>query len=153
MRKLISIKLKELREVVNAQKLLFYLPSVCYFRETKKILSSASTETVLTVESTNSLEDELDISELFNIPNTFPDFEFNTLLQTTPMGNSILKYYATNECLDNAGRTRLVDIIVKHLYNYIIKKYVFCNKCIWNLQTFQSCTKLQATKKCKIDSF
>lgn len=91
----------------------------------------ASTETVVSSgDSTNILEDiresnfgvDLDISALLDFQHTFPDFELHTLLQTSPMGHSILKYYQTNNCLDTTRRGRLVDIIVKHLYNYIIKK-------------------------------
>ncbi|KAG5864048.1 hypothetical protein JTB14_019409 [Gonioctena quinquepunctata] len=35
------------------------------------------------------------------------------------MGNSVLKYYETKKQFDGTRRTRLVDIIMKHLYNHI----------------------------------
>ncbi|CAG9855336.1 unnamed protein product [Phyllotreta striolata] len=50
----------------------------------------------------------------------FVDFDLKTILLTTPMGNSILKFYEVNNMLDNTRRGRLVDIIVKHLYKHII---------------------------------
>ncbi|XP_074032341.1 uncharacterized protein isoform X2 [Leptinotarsa decemlineata] len=52
----------------------------------------------------------------------FSDFDLKTILQTSPMGNSVLKYYETKKQLDGTRRTRLVDIIMKHLYNHIIKQ-------------------------------
>ncbi|CAH0547165.1 unnamed protein product [Brassicogethes aeneus] len=52
----------------------------------------------------------------------FDDFDLKTLLATTALGKSILSYYAANQNLDNTRRNRLVSIIVKHLYNYIVKK-------------------------------
>ncbi|CAH0553157.1 unnamed protein product [Brassicogethes aeneus] len=51
----------------------------------------------------------------------FPDFDLNTLLQTTVLGNSVLKYYSTYKTLDQTHRNRLVDIIVKHIFNFIVK--------------------------------
>lgn len=49
-----------------------------------------------------------------------PDFDLNTLLQTSPLGNTIINYYKTNSYLDNSHRTRLVDIICKHIYTFIV---------------------------------
>ncbi|KAF5308020.1 hypothetical protein FQR65_LT18285 [Abscondita terminalis] len=49
-----------------------------------------------------------------------PDFDLNTLLQTSPLGKCVLNYYKANQSLDNSNRSRLVDIITKHLYTYII---------------------------------
>ncbi|XP_031351954.1 uncharacterized protein LOC116177194 [Photinus pyralis] len=37
------------------------------------------------------------------------------------MGNSVVTYYQTQKQLDNKRRTRLVDIIIKYLYTYIIR--------------------------------
>ncbi|XP_031327937.1 uncharacterized protein LOC116159147 [Photinus pyralis] len=36
------------------------------------------------------------------------------------MGSSVLNYYETNKQLDNIRRKRLIDIIIKHIYTYII---------------------------------
>ncbi|CAH1106691.1 unnamed protein product [Psylliodes chrysocephalus] len=54
-----------------------------------------------------------------NIENTFlnlirpplPEFDLKTLLETSPLGNSILNYYLANGALDQKRRRRLVDII------------------------------------------
>ncbi|XP_030763798.1 uncharacterized protein LOC115888271 [Sitophilus oryzae] len=51
----------------------------------------------------------------------FEDFDLKTLLLTSPLGKSILNYYKINNKLDNIRRNRLVSIIVKHLYNHIVK--------------------------------
>ncbi|KAJ8913335.1 hypothetical protein NQ315_013306 [Exocentrus adspersus] len=51
----------------------------------------------------------------------FSDFDLYTLLQTSPLGNSVLNFYKSKQCLDNTRRSRLVDIVIKHLYTYIIK--------------------------------
>lgn len=56
------------------------------------------------------------------IKSKFDDFDLKTLLTTSALGKSILSYYAANEKLDNTRRNRLVSIIIKHLYNYIVKK-------------------------------
>lgn len=52
----------------------------------------------------------------------FEEFDLKTLLLTSPLGKSILNYYGTYKKLDNTRRNRLVSIIIKHLYNYIVKK-------------------------------
>ena len=51
---------------------------------------------------------------------TFPHFDLETLLQTTAGGNSILQYYATYGFLSNSKRNQLTDIIIKHIYTYIV---------------------------------
>lgn len=58
-----------------------------------------------------------------NVPfDSFPDFDLTMLLQTTPMGSSILKYYETYNTLNKNKRSLLVDIVIKHLFNYLIKR-------------------------------
>lgn len=52
----------------------------------------------------------------------FPDFDLKTLLQTSPLGNSVLNFYQANQGLDHTRRSRLVDIIMKHIFNFIIKQ-------------------------------
>ncbi|KAF5278704.1 hypothetical protein FQR65_LT15592 [Abscondita terminalis] len=47
-----------------------------------------------------------------------PEFDLNTLLQTSPLGKCVLNYYKANQSLDNSNRSRLVNIITKHLYTY-----------------------------------
>lgn len=64
----------------------------------------------------------LEVSPRLMLSEQFPEFDLKTLLQTTPMGNSVLNYYDTHNTLDNPRRICLVDMIVKHLYVYIIKK-------------------------------
>lgn len=54
--------------------------------------------------------------------NKFPDFSLNNLLLKTAYGKSILTYYDKNKCLDDTHRSRLVDMIVKHIYNYITQQ-------------------------------
>ncbi|CAH0562948.1 unnamed protein product [Brassicogethes aeneus] len=72
-----------------------------------------------------AIENEEIVTE--DISYQFPDFDLKTLLQTSPLG----KFYETNNSLDNLRRGRLVDIIIKHLFNYIVKhrlKYEQYNK-------------------------
>lgn len=70
--------------------------------------------------------------ETFN----FLDFDLKHLLTTSPYGSSILKYYAKNNSLNFSLRTKLVNIIGRHLYIYILKQCVFmtiflCKKIIY----------------------
>jgi len=52
----------------------------------------------------------------------FLDFDLKNLLTVSPYGNSILKYYAKNNSLSYSLRTKLVNIIGRHLYTYILKQ-------------------------------
>lgn len=52
----------------------------------------------------------------------FEDFDLKTLLATSPLGKSVLTYYNVYKKLDNTRRNRLCSIIVKHIYNHIVKK-------------------------------
>lgn len=55
----------------------------------------------------------------------FIDFNLKELLVKAPYGSSILKYYAENNSLNFSLRTKLVSIIARHLYIYMLKQYVF----------------------------
>ncbi|KAB0805329.1 hypothetical protein PPYR_02299, partial [Photinus pyralis] len=134
MRKLISLRIRELQQQDDCN------ASDSTIRETE---SPASTITIYSddpsgiegattpnIHNTTATEVSQDIQFEFidfNVANiitpqlSFPDFDLRTLLQTTPMGSSILKYYQQHNILDHTRRTRLVDIIIKHMYSYIIK--------------------------------
>lgn len=96
------------------------------------ITAQAPTETNSnTCTSNNTLHislDDIEVTNLFESPKTvniqtrktFPQFDLETLLQTSPGGNSILKFYETYSCLDNSKRSQLTDIIIKHIYTYIV---------------------------------
>ncbi|XP_031334783.1 uncharacterized protein LOC116164711 [Photinus pyralis] len=49
------------------------------------------------------------------------EFDLRTLLTTSALGKSVLKFYDTYRMLNGTQQNRLVDIIVKHIYNYIIR--------------------------------
>ncbi|CAG9765773.1 unnamed protein product [Ceutorhynchus assimilis] len=49
---------------------------------------------------------------------SLPEFDLKTLLQTSPLGNSVLQFYNANGSLDQKRRNRLVDIMIKHIFNY-----------------------------------
>lgn len=78
---------------------------------------------------------------------SFSSFDLKTLLSTSALGKSVLKYYETYGKLLNTQQNRLVDIIIKHIYNYIVKRYsIFCffhhplhgwgySRPIWNMMT------------------
>lgn len=75
----------------------------------------------------NSSKDHCDIvieddDFLSFLKQKFEDFDLKTLLQTSPLGKGILQFYNTYNKLDNTRRNRLVSIIIKHLYTYIVKK-------------------------------
>lgn len=54
-------------------------------------------------------------------PILLPDFDLKTLLEVSPLGLLIMKYYEQNKSLDNSKRTLLVDIVCKKIYNYVVK--------------------------------
>lgn len=60
-------------------------------------------------------------SHSVNLLTSFPNFDLETLLQTSPLGLAVLNYYKTYSTLDEKNRNRLVDIIIKHVFQYIIK--------------------------------
>lgn len=59
--------------------------------------------------------------QIMNSP-SFPDFHLKTLLSISPMGTSILKHYETHNSLINSHQNRLVDIIISHIYTYVVKR-------------------------------
>lgn len=61
--------------------------------------------------------------ELLN-PN-FPEFELEELLIKSPEGNWVLNYYKKNRRLNNENQNRLTDVIIKHIYTYLLNKYKF----------------------------
>lgn len=83
------------------------------------VLSSDGNDTNRSAEPTSMIIYEEDILRI--IKSSYEDFDLKTLLLTSPLGKSILTYYKTYNKLDNTRRNRLVSIIVKHLYNYIVK--------------------------------
>ncbi|KAL0098977.1 hypothetical protein PUN28_020917 [Cardiocondyla obscurior] len=78
--------------------------------ERKKITASSSSATSETLVS-------------FDKPN-FPDFDLKDILNKSPYRSIILKYYTEKKTLNPSLRNKLVDIIARHLYNYINKWYV-----------------------------
>ncbi|KAI8427482.1 hypothetical protein MSG28_002015 [Choristoneura fumiferana] len=84
--------------------------------------SSARTNKEVSGDSFSSLpilDDITNILEDINRP-PLPDFDINTLLQTSAHGSSILNYYKRYQCLNAKKRNILVDIIIKHIYTYIV---------------------------------
>lgn len=52
----------------------------------------------------------------------FPNFDLQTLLTISPYGDLILNYYKSHSILTDYLRNKLMDIIVKHVYVYIMKQ-------------------------------
>lgn len=52
----------------------------------------------------------------------FPNFDLQTLLTISPYGDLILTYYKTHNILTDYLRNKLMDILVKHIYVYIMKQ-------------------------------
>lgn len=80
------------------------------------------TDTVTLVESNPVDYVSFDLNELLQTPCSYPDFDLKSLLLHSPMGNAILKYYDKNSLLDDAHRKRMVEIIIRHLYQHIIQQ-------------------------------
>lgn len=57
-----------------------------------------------------------------NFEKLFPSFDLKTLLQIVPHGARVLNYYAEHERLNEPLRNKLVDIIISHVYSYILKQ-------------------------------
>lgn len=53
----------------------------------------------------------------------FPEFDLKILLATTPSGIAVLNFYKENNKLDEKNRNRLVDVIIRHIFDYITKWY------------------------------
>ncbi|KAL4719425.1 hypothetical protein ACJJTC_007178 [Scirpophaga incertulas] len=73
----------------------------------------------------NSLEEILDTSSFLNEQYQrppLPEFDIRTLLQTSAHGCSVLNYYQQFKHLNSKKRNFLVDILVKHIYTYIVNK-------------------------------
>ncbi|KAK9680854.1 hypothetical protein QE152_g38780 [Popillia japonica] len=89
--------------------------------------ASRSNNSTLTVYEENTINNQntediqiLQIESCHNANSDILAFDLETLLNTTPLGNSVLNYYKTNGILDNTRRNRLVDTISKHIFTYII---------------------------------
>lgn len=68
--------------------------------------------------------DNVDIRfvDLYKKKITYKDFDLENLLKTAPLGNSVLNFYKTHNHLDDKHINRLNEIIVRHLYDHIIKQ-------------------------------
>ena len=75
-------------------------------------------EEVLPIDS----EISFSLSDLFPAKCSFPDFDLKTLLETSPCGKSVLQYYSANNGLDSKRKNRLTDIIIRHLFTFIVNK-------------------------------
>lgn len=53
-------------------------------------------------------------------PAVLPEFDLKTLLETTPLGSTILTYYEKYQTFNSAKRSLLVDIIIKKVFNFIV---------------------------------
>lgn len=51
----------------------------------------------------------------------FPEFDLKTLLATSPSGIAVLHFYKENSALDEKNRNRLVDVVIRHIFDFIIK--------------------------------
>lgn len=92
-------------------------------------LKSCSTENII-----NNNNENVMVIPLENLQSSFigfenmivtpsmPDFDLRTLLSTSAKGLSVLNYYQTNKTLTETHRNRLVDLIITHLFTYIIKQ-------------------------------
>lgn len=49
-----------------------------------------------------------------------PDFDLKTVLETTPLGATIIHFYDVHKRLNHSKRSLLVDIICKRIFNYIV---------------------------------
>ncbi|KAK4886435.1 hypothetical protein RN001_002706 [Aquatica leii] len=64
---------------------------------------------------------EYNLVEYSILQPSFPNFDLATLLSTSPFGLSVLNFYKENNNLDYTRRNRLTDIIIKHIFNHIVK--------------------------------
>lgn len=93
-------------------------------------MTDVTSEFDIDIDSNNSIvlinskspEFSVKTNETETLYTSFPEFDLKTLLQTSPMGNSVLCYYEKNKVLNNIKRKRLVDIVIKHIYTYVINK-------------------------------
>ncbi|KAL4710274.1 hypothetical protein ACJJTC_003554 [Scirpophaga incertulas] len=117
-------------------------PQISYrIKLTKKINeyleSTAPTVSISTLDGDSGLTAEkivgeensnitISLSDLFpdatSLQPSFPDFDLRTLLETSPCGKSILNFYISHGKLDSKRKNRLTDIIIRHLFTYIINK-------------------------------
>lgn len=86
-------------------------------------MSESSTSSGLLVPTYNKDTCFLGIEQFFQVPQ-FPDFNLTQLLDESAMGKNVLLHYQKNNILDGYHRTLLVDIIIKHLFTYILKQLV-----------------------------
>ncbi|XP_029158411.1 uncharacterized protein LOC114930728 [Nylanderia fulva] len=97
--------------------------------ETKSTINESETQkkTDINIETTDNTDNEnFTLINTIVIPSNmeesnFIDFNLQDLLVKAPYGGSILKYYAENNSLNFSLRTKLVNIIARHLYIYMLK--------------------------------
>ncbi|CAG9763967.1 unnamed protein product [Ceutorhynchus assimilis] len=88
----------------------------------KKNLPGPSWQNADTSNDVSSGLEELEETLRNLIRPSLPEFDLKTLLQTSPLGNSVLQFYNANGSLDQKRRNRLVDIMIKHIFNHIVKQ-------------------------------
>jgi hypothetical protein len=97
--------------------------------------ATADTEPCLASDAQSSQDSDVENSELSAAQETvfrdittslnrpaLPDFDLKTLLQTSAHGNNIINYYNQYHSLNAKKRNILTDIVIKHLYTYIVNK-------------------------------
>ncbi|KAL4720692.1 hypothetical protein ACJJTC_010139 [Scirpophaga incertulas] len=120
----VRIKLKKkISEFLDSLVSRIYINCVFYFQATTDTATSASSNTDYDFSSVPEQVPDLDISlsDILIAPQ-FQNFDLKTLLETSPCGKSILQFYNTNGCLDTKRRNRLTDIIIRHLFTFIVNK-------------------------------
>ncbi|KAL4705891.1 hypothetical protein ACJJTC_017473 [Scirpophaga incertulas] len=120
----VRIKLKKkISEFLDSLVSRMYINCVFYFQATTDTATSASSNTDYDFSSVPEQVPDLDISlsDILIAPQ-FQNFDLKTLLETSPCGKSILQFYNTNGCLDTKRRNRLTDIIIRHLFTFIVNK-------------------------------
>ncbi|CAH0562947.1 unnamed protein product [Brassicogethes aeneus] len=82
--------------------------------------TNASERSVQDIALENSF-DWSDVQISFLLEPKFADFDLKTLLSTTSGGCSVLNYYHSHGHLEEKHRNRLVDVVIRHIFNVIVK--------------------------------
>lgn len=91
------------------------------FQSTTSSVDSPSTSQHKHLNEHSDIDDSM-VLEMLSCRPQFPDFDLSTLLSTSPIGNSILAYYAANKTLTSKHRNTLTDIITRRIFTRLVKQ-------------------------------
>ncbi|CAH0555132.1 unnamed protein product [Brassicogethes aeneus] len=109
-------KFKELPQITYHEVLDDGMLTTSTFPLTSTLTSDSESEVIVLLENK-----QVSKKEDFDFTPNMPDFDLTEVLNKAPMGPAILLYYKKHNILNNTLRGHLVDIIMRHIFDFHVK--------------------------------